>query len=60
MKTVNICISMTYHTYATVEVPEDYKENDLYMMAERIVSKERALLDNGWWEDEFTVTEEKS
>lgn len=58
MKTVNICISMTYHTYATVEVPGDYNHSDLLYAAERKVEKEREMLDKGWWEDEFEVTED--
>ena len=58
-KKVQVCVSITYHKTIEVEVEGSYDKTTLYNLVEDIIYPDTYALDsNGWFEDEFEITEE--
>lgn len=58
-KKVQVCVSITYHKTIEVEVEGGYDKTTLYNLVEDIIYPDTYALDsNGWFEDEFEITEE--
>lgn len=50
--TVNVTVSVTYHKTIDIELPENYTELDLKVVAEKTVG---LPIGDNWLEDEFEV-----